>query len=92
MDDRRIHIVKRGELDRLIQLLREQGFTVIGPRVREGALDAADLALLYVDLDDQGAAFVRRLEVDDDGDLVDGWPGGFFDERLAEVLPGLGAS
>jgi hypothetical protein len=61
-------------------------------RVREGVLDAADLALLYVDLDDQGAAFVRRLAVDDDGDLVDGWPGGFFDERLAEVLPGLGAS
>jgi hypothetical protein len=61
-------------------------------RVREGVLSAADLALLYVDLDDDGAAFVRRLAVDDEGDLVDGWPGGFFDERLAEVLPGLGTS
>ena len=47
-----------------------------------------DLAVLYVDLDDEGAAFVRRLEVDAEGDLVDGWPGGFFDERLAEVLGG----
>ncbi len=57
-------------------------------RVREGALDPGDLAILYVDLDDSAAAFVRRLEVDADGDLVDGWPGGFFDERLTEVLGG----
>ncbi len=57
-------------------------------RVREGALDPADLAILYVDLDDHGVAFVRRLDVDAQGDLADGWPGGFFDERLAEVLGG----
>ncbi len=57
-------------------------------RVREGVLRPADLAILYVDLDESGDAFVRRLEVDADGDLVDGWPGGFFDERLAEVLGG----
>ncbi|MGB8020842.1 MAG: DUF3696 domain-containing protein [Candidatus Nanopelagicales bacterium] len=55
-------------------------------RVREGVLDPEDLAILYVDLDDDGAAFVRRLEVDREGDLVYGWPGGFFDERLGEVL------
>ena len=55
-------------------------------RVREGVLDPGDLAILYVDLDDRGDAFVRRLGVDADGDLEDGWPGGFFDERLTEVL------
>ncbi len=60
-------------------------------RVREGVLPAADLSILYVDLAEDGTAFVRRLEVDDDGDLVDGWPGSFFDERLDEVLPGLGS-
>lgn len=59
-------------------------------RVREKQLAPEDLAILYVDLDDTGAAFVRRLEVDEQGDLIDGWPGGFFDDRLAEVLPGLG--
>lgn len=58
-------------------------------RVREGVLPPDALAILYVDLHDDGAAFVRRLEVDAQGELVDGWPGGFFDERLAEVLPGL---
>lgn len=56
-------------------------------RVREGEIPAEDLAVLYVDLHDDGAARVRRLRVDDDGELVDGWPGSFFDERLDEVLP-----
>lgn len=55
-------------------------------RVREGTLDPNDLSILYVDLLADGAAHVRRLEVDAEGDLVDGWPGGFFDERLEEVL------
>lgn len=58
-------------------------------RVREGTLAAEDLAILYVDLHEDGAGFMRRLEVDQRGNLVDGWPGTFFDERLAEVLPGL---
>ena len=55
-------------------------------RVREGVLDPDDLSILYVDLLADGAAHVRRLDVDHSGDLVDGWPGGFFDERLEEVL------
>ena len=58
-------------------------------RVREGVLAPADLAILYVDMHEDGGAFVRRLEVGANGDLVDGWPGSFFDERLAEILPGL---
>lgn len=58
-------------------------------RIREGALDPGLLRLLYVDLHADGAAFVREIEVDARGELVDGWPGDFFDERLADVLPGL---
>ncbi len=58
-------------------------------RVREGVLAPDDLAILYVDMHEDGGAFVRRLEVNAHGELVDGWPGSFFDERLAEVLPGL---
>lgn len=78
----------RGQL--LVETHSEHLLLRLLRRVREGALAPDDLNVLYVDLHDDGAAFVRRLEVDDDGELVDGWPGGFFDERLAEVLPGLG--
>lgn len=44
MDDRRLHIVQRSELGRLIALLQEAGFTVIGPTVREHAIVYAELA------------------------------------------------
>lgn len=77
----------RGQL--LIETHSEHLLLRLLRRVREGALAPQDLAVLYVDLHDDGAAFVRRLEVADDGELIDGWPGGFFDERLADVLPGL---
>jgi hypothetical protein len=87
-----VETVTTGRAQVLVETHSEHLVLRLLRRVREGALRADDLALLYVDLDDRGAAFVRRLAVDDDGDLVDGWPGGFFDERLAEVLPGLGDS
>ena len=85
-----IDTVASGRAQLLVETHSEHLVLRLLRRVREGRLDPADLAILYVDLDDEGSAFVRRLEVDRDGDLVDGWPGGFFDERLGEVLGGLG--
>ncbi len=85
-----IDTVSAGRAQVLVETHSEHLVLRLLRRVREGVLAPADLAILYVDLDDTGAAFVRRLEVDAYGDLVDGWPGGFFDDRLSEVLPGLG--
>ncbi|MCU0262323.1 MAG: AAA family ATPase [Candidatus Nanopelagicales bacterium] len=83
-----VDTVVSGRAQLLIETHSEHLVLRLLRRVREGVLAPEDLAILYVDLDDAGAAFVRRLEVDAEGDLVDGWPGGFFDERLAEVLGG----
>ncbi len=80
--------VTSGRAQLLVETHSEHTVLRVLRRIREGVLDPADLAILYVDLDDDGRAFVRRLEVDADGDLADGWPGGFFDERLADVLGG----
>jgi formate hydrogenlyase subunit 6/NADH:ubiquinone oxidoreductase subunit I len=46
METRKLHIMDRGELDRLIGLLREASYTVIGGRVREGALRYEPIACL----------------------------------------------
>jgi predicted ATPase len=83
-----IDTVTSGRAQVLVETHSEHLVLRLLRRVREGLLDPAALAVLYVEQDDAGAAFVRRLEVDADGDLVDGWPGGFFDERLGEVLSG----
>jgi predicted ATPase len=80
--------VNSGRAQLLVETHSEHLVLRLLRRVREGALRPEDLAILYVDLDDDGAAFIRRLDVDQEGDLVDGWPGGFFDERLTEVLGG----
>lgn len=55
-------------------------------RIREHGLDPETVAVLYVDQDDQGEATVQRLRMDEDGDFIDEWPGGFFDERLDELF------
>ncbi len=58
-------------------------------RIRGGDLNPDDLCVLYVDQDDEGAARVQRLRVDEDGDFIDEWPDGFFDERMEELFGGL---
>ncbi len=83
-----VDTVRQGRAQLLVETHSEHLVLRLLRRVREGTLAPDELAILYVDLDDQGGAFVRRLDVDDEGDLVDGWPGGFFDERLADVLGG----
>lgn len=84
-----IDTVKKDRAQLLIETHSEHLVLRILRRIREGKFDTSDLSILYVDLHDDGAAFIRRLDVDTSGELVDGWPGNFFDERLDEVLPGL---
>ena len=42
-----------------------------------------DVAILYVQPRDS-AAIVRLLELDEEGELLDPWPGGFFEEGFRE--------
>lgn len=42
-----------------------------------------DVCLLYVDSNREGT-FIRELELDNDGSLLDPWPGGFFEEGYKE--------
>jgi predicted ATPase len=51
--------------------------------VRTGRLKPEDVSILYVMHAKEGSE-VRRLRVDDEGDFIDDWPGGFFPERLRE--------
>lgn len=55
-------------------------------RIREGVLDSASVAVLYVDQDDAGSAHVQHLRMDATGEFVDEWPNGFFVERFDELF------
>ncbi|MDO8184015.1 DUF3696 domain-containing protein [Conexibacter sp. JD483] len=57
--------------------------------VRTGRISADDIAVLYVHHNEHGAgASVRRIEIDDAGEFVQRWPGGFFTERETELFAG----
>lgn len=58
-------------------------------RVREQAISASDILILYVGQDPTGAATIRELRLDDNGEFLDHWPGGFFDEQFNEMFEGL---
>jgi len=81
-----IHSVKERGNQMIVETHSEHLVLRLLRRIREGVIAPEDVSILYVDVDSHGCAYVRRLDVDSDGDLIEGWPGGFFDERLEEVL------
>lgn len=84
-----VHTVRERNNQVLVETHSEHLVLRLLRRVREGALASGDVAILYVEQHEDGAAFVRRLDVDEDGELAGGWPGDFFSERLDEVFGGL---
>jgi predicted ATPase len=55
-------------------------------RTREIAADR--VAVLYVDTAEDGTASVVNLRLDKEGDFIDDWPQGFFEERFEEMFRG----
>jgi hypothetical protein len=53
-------------------------------RVREKRLSPADISVVYVSRGPNGAT-VQPLRLDEEGDFMDDFPGGFFPERLREL-------
>ncbi|MBT0076503.1 AAA family ATPase [Vibrio alginolyticus] len=56
-------------------------------RIREKKISKDLISVLYVDVGNHGAV-VRQMSIDDDGDFIEHWPGGFFEERLDEMFGG----
>jgi hypothetical protein len=53
-------------------------------RVREKKLSPKDISVIYVSRGPNGAT-VQPLRLDEEGDFIDDFPGGFFPERLREL-------
>jgi predicted ATPase len=52
--------------------------------VRDKKLSPQEVSIIYVTRSPTGAK-VQRLNLDEYGDFIDDWPGGFFSERLREL-------
>lgn len=53
--------------------------------IRDGLLKPSDLSIIYVSRGPEGSR-AQRLRLDSNGDFADDWPGGFFPERLRELI------
>jgi AAA15 family ATPase/GTPase len=52
--------------------------------IRDKIISPTDISIIYVSRSEEGAQ-ATRLAIDDSGDFIDEWPGGFFPERLREL-------
>jgi hypothetical protein len=65
---------------RLIRTAKEREDEVLRP------LSHDQVAVLYFEPQPSGETRIRRLRLSPDGQLIDRWPGGFFNERLRDVF------
>jgi len=57
-------------------------------RIREGVIPAEAVSVVYVDPRGSEGSTVIPLRLDDHGDFIDEWPGGFFEESYREIFGG----
>ena len=72
----------------IVETHSELLITRLQRRIREGKIRSEDISVLYVDPDDEyteGSAIIK-LRLDENGDFIDHWPHGFFDEAFNELM------
>lgn len=55
-------------------------------RIREQAIRAEDVSILYVDYPSDSGSTIREIRLSDDGNFIDAWPQSFVDLRLDDLL------
>jgi hypothetical protein len=68
---------------RLLRRIRETTDNELPPG--SDPLQPENLSVIYVESDEQGVQF-RALRVDKEGEFIDRWPKGFFEERAEELF------
>ena len=56
-------------------------------RIREGKINPDDINVVFVEPLNHGGRFIK-LRLDEEGDFIDEWPGGFFEESFHEKFAG----
>jgi hypothetical protein len=58
----------------------------IQKRIRLGSLNNKDVSVIYVQSGPNGRSYITPLELSEEGDFIDEWPGGFFEETYNELF------
>lgn len=82
------HIIETHSEYLLLRCLRRIRETTSG-RILENdliSLSSNDISVLYFDPQDDGSTKVKRLRVSSQGEFIDRWPRGFFEERGKDLF------
>jgi predicted ATPase len=77
---------KRG-MSFLIETHSEHLILRLMRRIREGSISPTQIVVVFVEPVQGGRRFVE-LGIDEEGDFIDEWPGGFFEESFREKFSG----
>mgnify|MGYP001238732029 CR=1 FL=1 len=77
---------KRG-MSFLIETHSEHLILRLMRRIREGSISPTQIGVVFVEPVQGGRRFVE-LGIDEEGDFIDEWPGGFFEESFREKFSG----
>ncbi len=82
------HFIETHSEHLLLRLLKRVRETHAGkhPAASPLALMPQQLSILYFDPQPDGSTQVRQIRVSRDGDFIDRWPRGFFEERRRELF------
>lgn len=87
MSDGGQHIVETHSEHLLLRMLKRVRQSQSGVDSANAlSLKCEDLVVLYVDPAPDGTSTVKRLRVAHDGDFIDRWPRGFFEERWKDLF------
>ena len=82
------NITGRGEKQWIVETHSELLILRIQRRIRERKLEPSDVSVLYVDpnTDETRGTTITQLRLDENGDFIDAWPDGFFEEDFGELM------
>ena len=82
------NITGKGEKQWIVETHSELLILRIQRRIRERKLQHSDVSVLYVDpnADDTEGSKISQLRLDENGDFIDAWPDGFFEEGFDELM------
>jgi len=83
-----VHTVQRANTPSswLIETHSEAMMLRIQRRIREGKLDHNDVTVLYVGRIDDRGSVIEELRLNEHGEFIDEWPGGFFEMDFDDIF------
>ena len=86
--DLMIDTVSKEEKQWIVETHSELLILRLQRRIREGKIKPEDISVLYVDPNDESTegSAILQLRIDEEGDFIDEWPHGFFDEGFNELI------